>query len=228
MKKKFSFCNLNYQKRLFGLLFLFLLCTNSFSQTICRPVSQTNSQGGFLCLGLNVDSPANAYDSAGLTTFATLTNAVGVGCFVEETMTLNQTARAGDQIAIYFGTGNGLLDLGLLSNVSLQTKMSGINVGSSVALNDPNLNLTFLLGNTVAVAEYTLTGDANQVQIQVGGTLSLLLSLRIYDVRLEFAEPIVTGGLSQTVCAGSATTLTATPAAGTTLAWYSSQRRQHH
>ena len=222
MKKKFSFCNLNYQKRLFGLLFLFLLCTNSFSQTICRPVSQTNSQGGFLCLGLNVDSPANAYDSAGLTTFATLTNAVGVGCFVEETMTLNQTARAGDQIAIYFGTGNGLLDLGLLSNVSLQTKMSGTNVGSSVALNDPNLNLTFLLGNTVAVAEYTLTGDANQVQIQVGGTLSLLLSLRIYDVRLEFAEPIVTGGLSQTVCAGSATTLTATPAAGTTLAWYSS------
>ena len=222
MKKKFTFCSLNFQKRLFGLLFLFLLCTNSFSQTICRPVSQTNSQGGFLCLGLNVDSPANAYDSAGLTTFANLTNAVGVGCFVEETMTLNQTARAGDQIAIYFGTGNGLLDLGLLSNVSLQTKMSGTNVGSSVALNDPNLNLIFLLGNTVAVAEYTLTGDANQVQIQVGGTLSLLLSLRIYDVRLEFAEPTVTGGLSQTVCAGSATTLTATPAAGTTLAWYSS------
>ncbi|WP_073482199.1 gliding motility-associated C-terminal domain-containing protein [Flavobacterium sp. CF108] len=186
-------------------------------------MSQTNSQGGFLCLGLNVDSPANAYDSAGLTTFATLTNAVGVSCFVEETMTLNQTARAGDQIAIYFGTGNGLLDLGLLSNVSLQTKMSGTNVGSSVALNDPSLNLIFLLGNTVGVAKYTLTGDANQVQIQVGGTLSLLLSLRLYDVRLEFAQPTVTGGLSQTVCAGSATTLTATPAAGTTLAWYSSE-----
>ncbi|MCD9576438.1 immunoglobulin domain-containing protein, partial [Flavobacterium soyae] len=223
MKKKFTFCSLNFQKRLFGLLFLFLLCTNVFSQTICRPVSQTNSQGGFLCVGLNIDSPANAYDSAGLTTFATLTNSVGVSCFVEETMTLNQTARAGDQIAIYFGTGNGLLDLGLLSNVSLQAKMSGTNVGSSVALNDPNLNLNFLLGNTVAVAEYTLTGDANQVQIQVGGNLSLLLSLRLYDVRLEFAEPTVTGGLSQTVCAGSATTLTATPAAGTTLAWYSSE-----
>ncbi|OWU90625.1 hypothetical protein APR43_11630 [Flavobacterium sp. NLM] len=222
MKKKFTFCSLNFQKRLFGLLFLFLLCTNSFAQTICRPTSQTNSQGGLLCVGLNVDSPANAYDSAGLTTFATLTNAVGVGCFVEETLTLNQTARAGDQIAIYFGTGNGLLDVGLLSNASLQTKLSGVNVGSSVALNSPLLNLNLLSGNTVAVAKYTLTGDANQVQIQVGGLLSLLVSLRIYDVRLEFAQPTVAGGLTQTVCAGATPTLTATPAAGTTLAWYSS------
>ncbi|WP_343697680.1 gliding motility-associated C-terminal domain-containing protein [Flavobacterium sp.] len=222
MKKKFTFCNLSFQKRLFGLMFLILLCTNAFSQTICRPVSQTNSQGGLLCVGLNVDSPANAYDSAGLTTYATLTNAVGVGCFVEETMTLNQTARAGDQIAIYFGTGNGLLDVGLLSNASIQAKLSGSNVGSSVALNSPLLNLNLLSGNTVAVVKYTLPGDADQVQIQVGGLVSLLVSLRIYDVRLEFAQPTVTGGLTQTVCAGSAATLTATPAAGTTLAWYSS------
>ncbi|WP_433810401.1 gliding motility-associated C-terminal domain-containing protein [Flavobacterium johnsoniae] len=223
MKKKFTFCSLSFQKRLFGLLFLFLLCTNAFSQTICRPVSQTNSQGGLLCVGLNVDSPANAYDSAGLTTFATLTNAVGVGCFVEETLTLNQTARAGDQIAIYFGTGNGLLDVGLLANASLQAKFSGANVGSSVALNSPLLNLNLLNGNTVAVAKFAVTADTNQIQIQVGGLLSLLVSLRVYDVRLEFAQPTVTGGLTQTVCSGSTAALTATPAAGTTLAWYSSE-----
>ncbi len=208
--------------RLLGLLTLFLICGNAFSQTVCRPTSETNSQGGLLCIGLNVDSPANAYDSAGLTTFATLTNAVGVGCFVEETLNLGQTARAGDQIAIYFGTGNGLLDVGLLSNASIQAKNNGTNVGSNVALNSPLLNLNLLTGNTVAVAKYTLTGDANQIQIQVGGLVSLLVSLRIYDVRLEYAQPTITGGLTQTVCAGSATTLTTTPAAGTTLAWYSS------
>jgi gliding motility-associated-like protein/uncharacterized repeat protein (TIGR01451 family) len=186
-------------------------------------VSQTNSQGGLLCVGLNVDSPANAYDSAGLTTFATLTNAVGGGCFVEETLTLNQTARAGDQIAIYFGTGNGLLDVGLLANASLQAKFSGANVGSSVALNSPLLNLNLLNGNTVAVAKFAVTADTNQIQIQVGGLLSLLVSLRVYDVRLEFAQPTVSGGLTQTVCSGSTAALTATPAAGTTLAWYSSE-----
>ena len=224
MKKKFTICNLKLQKRLLGLLTLFFICTNAFSQTICRPVSQTNSQGGGLvCLGLDVNSPANAYDSAGLTTYATLTNGVGLlGCFVEETVTLNQTARAGDQIAIYFGTGNGLLDVGLLANATIQAKNSGANVGSSVALNNPLLNLNLLNGNTVAVARYTLTGDANQIQVQVGGLVSLLVSLRIYDIRLEFAQPTVTGGLTQTVCAGSTPTLTATPAAGTTLAWYSS------
>ncbi|MCV2486846.1 hypothetical protein OD917_18090, partial [Flavobacterium sp. SH_e] len=222
MKKKFTFCNLKLQKGLLGLLTLFFICTNALSQTICRPVSQTNSQGGLLCVGLNVDSPANAYDSAGLTTYATLTNAVGVGCFVEETLTLNQTARAGDQIAIYFGTGNGLLDLSLLSNASLQAKNSGANVGSSVSLNSPLLNLNLLNGNTVAVAKFNVTADTNQIQIQVGGLVSLLVSLRIYDVRLEFAQPTVTGGLTQTVCAGVPTTLTATPAAGTSLAWYSS------
>ncbi|AWK05411.1 hypothetical protein HYN56_14665 [Flavobacterium crocinum] len=226
MKKNFTFCNLKYQMRLLGLLTLFFLCNNAFSQTICRPVSQTNSTGGgLLCLGVDVNSPANAYDSAGLSTYATLTNGVAVlGCFAEETLTLNQTARAGDQVAIYFGTGNGLLDLTLLSSATVQAKNSGTNVGSSVALNSPLLNLNLLSGNTVAVAKFPITGDTNQIQIQVGGGLiALLTSLRLYDVRLEFAQPTVTGGLSQTVCAGIPTTLTATPAAGTTLAWYSSE-----
>jgi gliding motility-associated-like protein/uncharacterized repeat protein (TIGR01451 family) len=226
MKKKITFCSLNPQMRLLGLLTLFFICTNAFSQTICRPVSQTNSAGGgLLCLGVDVNSPANAYDSAGLSTYATLTNGVAVlGCFAEETMTLNQTARAGDQVAIYFGTGNGLLDLTLLSNATVQAKNSGTNVGSSVALNNPLLNLNLLSGNTVAVAKFPITGDTNQIQIQVGGgLLSLLVSLRVYDVRLEFAQPTVSGGLSQTVCAGVPTTLTATPAAGTSLAWYSSE-----
>lgn len=50
-----------------------------------------------------------------------------------------------------------------------------------------------------------------------------MVNLRVYDVRLEFAQPTVSGGLTQTVCAGVPTTLTATPAAGTTLAWYSSE-----
>jgi gliding motility-associated-like protein/uncharacterized repeat protein (TIGR01451 family) len=223
MKKFFTFCNLIFQKRLFGLFILLLLCNNAFSQTVCRPVSQTNSQGGFLCIGLNVDSPANAYDSdAGLTTYATLTNAVGVGCFVEETLTLNQTAKAGDQVIVYLGTGGGLLDVGLLSNASIQAKLSGTNVGSSVALNSPLLNLNLLSGNTVAAVSYTLTGDANQVQVQVGGLLSLLVSLRIYDVRLQFAAPTVTGGLSQTVCSGNSASLAAIPAAGTSISWYNS------
>ena len=223
MKKNFTFCNLNFQKRLFGLLFLFLLCSNAFAQSVCRPISQTNSQAGLLCVGLDVNNPERAYDiDPGLTTFATLQNAVGLACLVEETMTLNQTVKAGDQIVLYLGTGNSLLDVGLLSNVSIQTKLSGTNVGPRVALNSPLLNLSLLSGNAIGEVRYTVTGDANQVQIQVGGLLSLLVNLRIYDVRLDFAKPTVSGGVNQTICSGTSTTLTATPAAGTTLSWYSS------
>ncbi|TDP00384.1 gliding motility-associated C-terminal domain-containing protein [Flavobacterium sp. 245] len=223
MKKIFTFCDLCVKKRLLGLLFLFLLCGNAFSQTVCRPVSQTNSQAGLLCIGLDVNSPTLAYDNdPGLTTYATLQNAVGLLCMAEETMTLNQTVRAGDEIVLYLGTGNGLLDVGLLSNVSIQTKLSGTDVGPRVALNSPVLNLSLLSGNAVGEVRYTVPGDANQVQIQVGGLLSLLVNLRIYDVRLDFAKPTVTGGLNQTICSGTSTTLTATPVAGTTLAWYNS------
>ncbi|WP_431245006.1 immunoglobulin domain-containing protein [Flavobacterium sp. P21] len=186
-------------------------------------MSQTNSQAGLLCIGLDVSNPTLAYDvDPGLTTFATPQNAVGLLCAVEETMTLNQTVKAGDEIVLYLGTGNGLLDVGLLSNVSIQTKLSGTDVGPRVALNSPVLNLSLLSGNAIGEVRYTVPGDANQVQIQVGGLLSLLVNLRVYDVRLDFAKPTVTGGLNQTICSGTATTLTATPVAGTTLAWYGS------
>ncbi|MEN2412529.1 gliding motility-associated C-terminal domain-containing protein [Flavobacterium sp. D4] len=186
-------------------------------------MSQTNSQAGLLCVGLDVSNPTLAYDNdPGLTTFATLQNAVGLLCLVEETMTLNQTVKAGDEIVLYLGTGNGLLDVGLLSNVSIQTKLSGTDVGPRVALNSPVLNLSLLSGNAIGEVRYTVPGDANQVQIQVGGLLSLLVNLRVYDVRLDFAKPTVTGGLNQTICSGTSTTLTAVPVAGTTLAWYSS------
>ncbi|KIQ22269.1 hypothetical protein RT99_08770 [Flavobacterium sp. MEB061] len=222
MKKFFTFCNLLFQKRLLGLFFLLLLCNNAFGQTFCRPVSNTNSVSG-ICLGTSVTSPTAAYDNdAGLTTFATLSTVVGVLCSAQETLVLNQTASAGDQIVLYIGSGAGLLNLSLLSSGTVQAKLNGTNVGSAVAINDPLLNLSLLPGNTIGVLRYTLTGPANQVQIQLGGLVSVLTDLRIYDVRLEFAPPAVTGGLNQTICSGSSITLTATPAAGTTVAWYSS------
>jgi len=222
MKKFFTFCNLIFQKRLLGLLFLLLLCNNAVAQTFCRPVSNTNSVSG-ICIGSSVTNPTAAYDNdAGLTTFTTLSTVVGVLCSAQETLVLNQTARAGDQIVLYIGSGAGLLNLSLLSTGTIQPKLNGTNVGTALAVNSPLLNVALLPGNTIGVVRYTLTGDANQVQVQLGGLVSVLTDLRIYDVRLEFAAPTVTGGLNQTICSGSATTLTATPATGTTVAWYSS------
>ncbi len=221
MKKNITFYDLILKKRLLGLLFLLFLCNENYAQTFCRPLSNTNSISG-ICIGSSVTNPTLAYDSAGLTTFANLSSVVGLFCSAQETLVLNQTAKAGDQIVLYLGSGNGLLDLSLLSTGAVQPKLNGVNAGAAVAINDPLLNLTLLPGNTIGVFRYTLTADANQVQIQLGGAVSVLTDLRIYDVRLEFAAPSVAGGLSQTICSGNATTLTATPAAGTTVTWYDS------
>ncbi|MCD0469283.1 hypothetical protein LPB88_06000, partial [Flavobacterium sp. JAS] len=221
MKKTFTFYDLIVKKRLFGLLFLLLFCNKNFAQTFCRPDSQTNSTGGLLCLGMSVTNPNNAFDSS-MTTYAAITNTLGLACFAQETLHFNQTAKAGDQIVIYFGEGNGLLDVGLLSNATIQAKNGPANVGGSVAMNNPLLNLQLLSGGNTAVIKYTLPGDANQIQIQSGGLLSLLVNLRIYDVRLQFAKPTITGGETQSICSGQSIALTATAAAGTTLAWYDS------
>ncbi|WP_246236368.1 Ig-like domain-containing protein [Flavobacterium ajazii] len=170
---------------------------------------------------MSVTDPNDAFDTS-MSTFAEISNVLGLACFAQETLTFNQTAKAGDQIVIYFGTGSGLLNLSLLSNATIQAKLSGANVDDPVALNNGLLNLQLLPGNEIAVIRYTLPGDTNQVRIQVGGLLSLLVNLRVYDVRLDFAKPTVTNGLTQTVCSGNSLNLSATPVAGTSLAWYSS------
>ncbi|WP_264551274.1 gliding motility-associated C-terminal domain-containing protein [Flavobacterium sp. N2038] len=219
MKKKFTFYDLILKKRLFSLLFLLLFCNKNFAQTFCRPDSQTNSTGGLLCVGMSVTNPDNAFDSS-MATYASITNVLGLACFAQETLHFNQTARAGDQIVIYFGEGNGLLDVGLLANATIQAKNGAANVGSAVAMNNPILNLQLLSAGNSAVIKYTLPGDANQIQIQSGGLLSALVDLRIYDVRLQFAKPTITGGETQSVCFGQSIALSATVASGTTIAWY--------
>ncbi|MFD2939263.1 Ig-like domain-containing protein, partial [Flavobacterium notoginsengisoli] len=222
MKKKFTFHDLLFKMRLLGLLFLLLFCNKNIAQTFCRPVSHTSGIGG-VCLGTTeITNPTLAYD-ASLSTYSTLTNALGVLCFAQETVTFGQMAKAGDQIVIYYGSSSPLLDVGLLSNASIQPRNSvaGTN-GPTVALNSPLLNLQLLAGDTMGVIRYTLTADSDQVRIQVGGLVSLLSNLRVYDVRLQFAKPTITGGETQSVCTGQSISLTATAAAGTTVAWYDS------
>ncbi|MFH6948586.1 gliding motility-associated C-terminal domain-containing protein [Flavobacterium sp. FlaQc-51] len=222
MKKNFTFYDLIVKKRLLGLLFLLLLCNKNFAQTFCRPTSETSGIGG-VCLGATeIINPSFAYD-ASLSTYATLTNSLGVLCFAQETVAFSQTARAGDQIVIYYGSNSALLDVGLLSNASIQARNSATNTnGATVALNSPLLNIQLLAGNTVGVIRYTLTGDADQLRIQVGGLVSVLSNLRIYDVRLQFAKPTITNGETQSICTGQSIALTATAAPGTTVAWYDS------
>jgi gliding motility-associated-like protein/uncharacterized repeat protein (TIGR01451 family) len=224
MKKNSTFYDLIVQRRLLAvwlLLFLLLMSNKNFAQTFCRPTSQANTAGGgLLCIGTSVTNPDNAID-ASLDTFSSLTNTVGVGnCIAQQTFVLGQMAKAGDQIVVYYGS-NSTLNVNLLSNISIQSKNSvAVTEGPVIALNNPLLNVALLAGDTRGSFKYTLTADADQIKIQVGGFLSLLTNLRIYDVRLQFASPTIANGETQSVCFGQSVALSATAAAGTTVAWY--------
>ncbi|WP_173969263.1 Ig-like domain-containing protein, partial [Flavobacterium bizetiae] len=224
MKKTFTFYDLIVQRRLLAvwlLLFLLLMSNKNFAQTFCRPTGSSTSIGG-VCLGTTgVTNAALAYDSS-LSTYATITNSLGVGCFAEETVTFNQTAKAGDQIVLYYGNGSAVISAGVLANSTIQPFLSNVSAGSAVPLSGL-VNLQLLdNGENINVVKYTLTSDANQIKIQTGGLVSLLINLRIYDVRLQFAKPTIANGETQSVCFGQSVALSATAAAGTTVAWYDS------
>ena len=224
MKKNSTFYDLIVKKRLLAvwlLLFLFLISNKNFAQTFCRPTTHSTDTGG-VCLGTTgVSNPTLAYDSS-LSTYATITNSLGVACFAEETVTFNQTAKAGDQIVLYYGNGSALISAGVLANSTIQPLLSGASAGTAVPLSGL-VNLQLLdNGENINVVKYTLTSDANQIKIQTGGLVSLLINLRVYDVRLQFAKPTITNGETQSVCFGQSIALSATAAAGTTISWYDS------
>ncbi|PKB18740.1 gliding motility-associated C-terminal domain-containing protein [Flavobacterium sp. 5] len=217
MEKKITISGfISYQ--IWLVFFLTLLSLNYLQgQTFCRAISQTNSKVGLIG---GISNPDNVFDDdPNLTTYASISS--GLASSVEETLTLNQTVKAGDKIILYLSANGGLLDLGLLTNVSIQAKLSNTNVGSSVALNNALLNVSLVPGKTIQAVEYTFTGNADKIQIRVSGILDLSV-LRVYDARLEFVQPTVTGGLNKTICSGDSTTIIATPAVATSLAWYNS------
>ncbi|UUW07351.1 gliding motility-associated C-terminal domain-containing protein [Flavobacterium plurextorum] len=223
--KKITFYDLILKKRLFGLAFLLLLSNMTFAQTFCRPTSHSIGNSG-LCIGSGITDPAFAYDaesSAVPTTATTLSTVVGVVCTLQETLIFNQTAKAGDQIVLYIGSGDDILDLGLFSTATIEPFLGTVSAGDKIALGSSILNLSLLSGDKIGVIRYTLTQDANRVVIKLGGGLvGVLNTLRIYDARLQFAKPTIVGGETQSVCTGQSIALSATAAAGTTVAWYDS------
>ncbi|WP_244284436.1 Ig-like domain-containing protein [Flavobacterium oncorhynchi] len=222
--KKITFYDLILKKRLFGLVFLLLLSNMTFSQTFCRPTSHSINNTG-LCIGSGITNAGFAYDAESIAVPSTATSfstVVGVGCTLKETLIFNQIAKAGDQIVLYIGSGNDLLDLELLSTATIQPFLDNVDSGAAIGLGNSILQLSLLSGNKVGVVRYTLTKDADRIVVKLGGGIGVLNSLLLYDVRLQFAKPTIVGGETQSVCYGSSAALSATAAAGTTLAWYNS------
>ena len=114
---------------------------------------------------------------------------------------------------LYYGNGSAVISAGVLANSTIQPLLSGAPAGSAVPLSGL-VNLQLLdNGENINVVKYTLTADANEIKIQTGGLVSLLINLRVYDVRLQFAKPTIANGETQSVCFGESYQATVVPAA---------------
>ncbi|WP_316842211.1 putative Ig domain-containing protein [Pedobacter gandavensis] len=178
--------------------------------------AQTNGVEGLLCIGCGVSSPNLAVD-ADLTTFSSIRVTVNVAAAAYQRLIFPATGVATDSIRLTLGIPGGLTDLAVLGGVTANV-MNGNNVVSTYQLNSGLINLRLL---QAGVASATIPAGAiyDRVELRVSGVVQALSTLNVYNAEVIYPNPVVaTTGLS--ICSGTGTVLSATPAAGTTLSWY--------
>jgi hypothetical protein len=181
-----------------------------------------------------VDNPTNAIDG-NTSTYAQLNVGAQVLSDVFLTTVFNSPSEPGDVVRMILqNVSGGVVNLGLISNFTIQLYNGSTAVGSPIQSSSSSLTLTALTASSVS-NQYqldikSLPTDAafDRVDVQIGGTAAVGTSLRIYDIKRLPATPVpVMDGTvtsSKAVCQGNTSTLTVSnPQTNcTTYSWYSS------
>ncbi len=148
-------------------------------------VSLLNATGG-------VVDKWNAIDNdPSLTTYAQLNTGVQVLSQVFETVVFNTPAKAGDSVYLVLqDPGSALLDLSLLTGFTIQPYMGTTPAGSPITSTGTLLNLRLLNGpGNKYVLSAAIPAAFDRIDIQMGGLVGALSSLRIYDVKVVTPAP---------------------------------------
>ncbi len=184
--------------------------------TACNAANNQNSGITGICLLCSISGAGNSTD-ANPDNFTRITLAVGVGSTGYQQLIFPTTGNATDSIRLDLGLPTGLLDLSVLSNITVNV-MNGQTVVASYQLNSSTLKLA-LLGGSRFTATLAAVGPYDRVELRFGGLVSAVSSLDIYGATVIYPNPTFTSG-SQTICSGNTATLTATANGGTTLRWF--------
>jgi len=173
-----------------------------------------------ICLLCGVSNPGNAID-ADTATASRVTSSVGVG-FIGQMLHFQQAGVAGDSIRLVLGLPSGLADAQLLGGVRIQTYNAGSPAGDPVYLDGSLLKLQLINGNKFT-ATLPVTGTYDAVLVSLGGVLTAITSLDIYNAEQLIlpAKPAADSD-SLTVCLGSSARIVARDTAGITVKWYDS------
>jgi gliding motility-associated-like protein len=178
---------------------------------------QETGTSGVLCLLCSVQGAGNSTD-ADPNNFTRISLSVGVGATGYQRLIFQNIGLATDSVRLDLQTPTGLLDLNVLSGVTI-TILKGTSVVSTYNLNSPSVDLKLSSGNRFK-ATFVAGGEYDRVEVSFGAVVAALSSLDIYGAEVINPNPTLTAG-NQTICSGSTATLTAIPNGGTSLTWYS-------
>ncbi|KQN38216.1 hypothetical protein ASE92_01915 [Pedobacter sp. Leaf41] len=184
--------------------------------TACNAANSQSSGITGICLLCGISGAGNATDTDP-NNFTRITLAVGVASSGYQQLRFPIGGTATDSVRLDLALPGGLLDLQLLNNTTV-TILNGTTVVRTVQLGSSLVNLQLLSGSRFA-ASILAGAPFDRVEVRFGGVVSAVTSLDVYGATIVYPNPTVTAG-SQTICAGSTATLTATANGGTTIAWY--------
>jgi hypothetical protein len=173
----------------------------------------------------NVVLPNNVADND-LTSYATLTQTLGVAGYVHATTLLTAPTVSGDSISVVLKVpGSALLDVSLFTNLSVVMYLGNTQVGS-IPANDSNIKIRLLDDdNDIYRFTYPATYSFDRISVQAGGVATALAEVWVYDIRRIIPTPIATidGNVaaSITLCEGASTILAIKdPQSCTVYNWY--------
>ena len=184
--------------------------------TACNTANNQNTGITGICLLCSISGAGNSTD-VNPNNFTRISLAVGVSSTGYQQLIFPSVGVATDSIRLDLGLPTGLLDLSLLSNVTVNV-MNGQTIVSSNQLNSSTLKLA-LLGGSRFSATLAAGGAYDRVEVRFGGLVSAVSSLDIYGATVVYPSPTLTSG-SQTICSGTTATLSATANGGTSLSWF--------
>ena len=169
-----------------------------------------------ICVLCGITGAGNSTDTDP-NNFTRISLAVGALATGYQQLIFPSLGAATDSVRLDLGLPTGLLDLSVLSNITVNV-LNGTTLVSSYRLNSSTLRLA-LLGGTRFKATLPAGGVFDRVELRFGGLVSAISSLDIYGATIVYPAPTIISG-SQTICSGAIANLSATANGGTNLKWY--------
>lgn len=183
----------------------------SYASTQTSPVSTA------VCLLCSITDPGYAVDS-NRNTATKITSAVGLAGYYGQTLHFANTYPAGDSVQVELEVPGSIADAQVLGGIRFETYNGATANGDGRMLTDSVINLSLISGSNKFRITVPVSKAFDGVNISVGGLVSAVTSVLVYDAAAVVPSPTVTAPAG--ICSGTTATLKATAPANADITWY--------